>query len=212
MLVVGLDPGGDKAFGWAIVSGTFDAPVFLEGGVCNSARSAIAEIEKHLTGDIAAAGIDAPLFWSSSGDRRVDAHVRRLVCSTGGHAGTVSHVNSLQGACLVQGVIAAHLVKDRWPAAAITEAHPKALLKVCAEVQYVAALPDLQGSGDHLRDAALGAVSALAMLERRASWQDLAALESEPMYPMGVQAAYWFPFQADLSTARGPSRGSEGRG
>ncbi len=199
MLVAGLDPGGANAFGWAIVSGTFEAPRFLVGGVCSGARSATAEVKKHLSSELAAVGIDAPMFWSSLGDRRADVHVRKLVCDSRGHQGTVSHVNSLRGACLVEGAIAARLVRESWPNAEITEAHPKALLKVCAEVQEFSALPAIQSSGHHLRDAALAALSALAMLERRPSWQDLAALEPEALYPLGVGCAYWFPQRSNPS-------------
>ncbi|MFW2356746.1 MULTISPECIES: DUF429 domain-containing protein [unclassified Hydrogenophaga] len=199
VLVVGLDPGGNNAFGWVIAAGTFAAPRFLSGGVCSSAQAAITEVQNNLTCEMAAVGIDAPLFWSSSGDRRADVHVRRLVCAAGGQAGTVGHVNSLQGACLVQGAIAARLVNEKWPAAAITEAHPKALLRVCSDVHEFAAIQDLQGEGHHIRDAGLGAISALAMIEKRASWQDLAATEPEPLYPLGVQVAYWFPRRADPS-------------
>ncbi len=205
MLVLGLDPGGAKAFGWAIVTGTFNAPKFVTGGVCSGARSAISEVEKNLAGEVAAVGIDAPLFWSSAGDRRADAHVRKLVCVCGGHAGTVSHVNSLQGACLVEGSVAALLVHERWPNAQLTEAHPKALLRVCAEAAEFAASPEVQGNGHHLRDAALGALAALAMLERRAAWADLAALETEPLYPLGVHVAYWFPQQPNPSFKRTPN-------
>jgi len=202
VLVVGLDPGGANAFGWAIVAGAFSAPQFLAGGVCSGARSAIAEVERHLLGLPEAFGIDAPLLWSSGGDRHADRHVRSLVCKAGGYGGTVSHVNSLQGACLVEGAVAAQLAHERWPTAAITEAHPKALLAVCAEIKEFAALPGIQGSGHHLRDAALGAIAALAMLEKRSAWQDLAAIEPEPLYPLGVRAAYWFPRQANPSIER----------
>lgn len=195
MIALGLDPGGARAFGWAIVSGTFNAPVFVAGGVCSGARAAISAAQKHLRDAPTAVGIDAPLFWSPSGDRCADLHVRRLVCQAGGHAGTVSHVNSLQGACLVEGAIAARLVHERWPKAAITEAHPKALLRVCAEVAQFGALPRLQGPGHHLRDAAVGALSALAMAEARETWKDLAAVEPESLYPLGVHVAYWFPTQ-----------------
>lgn len=193
MVVVGLDPGGARAFGWAIVTGSFSAPLFLEGGVCNGARSAIAEVERHLPGQPAGVGIDAPLFWSPLGDRAADKHVRRLVCQSGGHAGTVSHVNSLRGACLVEGAIASQLVNQRWPTAAITEAHPKALLAVSAEAREFSDLPCIQGPGDHIRDAAIAAMGALAMLEKQASWKDLADIEAEALFPLGVRVTYWFP-------------------
>ena len=193
MLVAGFDPGGVAAFGWAVLSGSFDAPQFVAGGVCTGARAAVEAAAKHLHTDPLAVGIDAPLFWSPLGDRRADRFVRKLVCKAGGRGGTVSHVNSLQGACLIEGAIAARLVRDRWPVAQITEAHPKALLAVCAEVHAFASLPNVQGEGHHLRDAALGALSALAMLERRITWHDLAANEPTALHPLGVPVEYWFP-------------------
>ena len=77
--------------------------------------------------------------------------------------------------------------------ARITEAHPKALLAVSTEVRTFASLSSIQGEGHHLRDAALGALAAIAMIERRANWQNLAALEPNPLHPLGVQVEYWFP-------------------
>lgn len=112
MLVLGLDPGGAKAFGWALVSGSFDAPEFVVGGVCSGARFTIAAAQQHLNGQPSAVGIDAPLFWSSVGGRNVDSYVRELVRPVG-HTRTVIHVNSLQGACLVEGAIASWLVTER---------------------------------------------------------------------------------------------------
>lgn len=193
MLVVGFDPGGAKAFGWAILTGTFEAPRLVGGGVCSGARAAMEEVARRLDEHPIAVGIDAPLFWSQVGDRRADGVVRKLVCQAGGHGATVSHVNSLQGACLVEGAIVARLAQDRWPAARITEAHPKALLAVSADVKAFASIQSIQGDGHHLRDAALGALAALAMVQQRATWQDLAALEPAALHPLGVNVEYWFP-------------------
>ncbi len=193
MFVLGLDPGGKNAFGWVVLEGTFETARFIAGGVCTGARAAIAAAASNLEDDPAAVGIDAPLFWTISGDRAADAFVRSQVCREGGRGGTVSHVNSLQGACLVEGAIAAHLVRHRWAAARITEAHPKALLAVAPELKAFADSPVLQGDGHHVRDAALGAMCALAMLEQRGNWQDLAVLEPNPLNPLGVKAEYWFP-------------------
>jgi hypothetical protein len=193
VLVVGLDPGGARAFGWAVLSGSFDAPQVVSGGVCTGARAAVEAAAQHLDMDPVAVGIDAPLFWTDAGDRLADSIVRRLVCKAGGRGGTVSHVNSLQGACLVEGAIAARLAHDRWPTAQITEAHPKAMLAVSAEVKAFSSLPSIQGEGHHLRDAALGALAALAMLQRRHNWHNLAPLEPTALHPLGVKVAYWFP-------------------
>jgi len=54
-------------------------------------------------------------------------------------------------------------------------------------------MPSIQGDGHHLRDAALGALAALAMIRPRANWQNLAALEPATIHPLGVQVEYWFP-------------------
>jgi hypothetical protein len=193
MLVAGFDPGGANAFGWAVLSGTCAEPTLIAGGVVTGARNAVAQASLHLLHAPAAVGIDAPLFWSPNGDRRADAYVRTCVCAAGGRGGTVGHVNSLKGACLVEGAIAARAAQTAWPAARVTEAHPKALVLVSPAARAFAGRAELQGEGHHLRDAALGAFTALAMLEGAAGWQDLAAQEPDPLWPLAVEAAYWFP-------------------
>lgn len=193
VIVVGLDPGGAKAFGWAIATGTFDAPHFIASGICTGARTALAEVQRILQAPPAGVGIDAPLFWSAAGDRRADNFVRKSVCRAGGASGTVAHVNSLQGACLVEGMVAADLAHRHWPTSSITEAHPKALLAVSRHANDIGRRPDLRSEGNHIRDAALGALTALAMLEKRAGWLDLSKEEPEPMYPFAIRAEYWFP-------------------
>lgn len=175
------------------MSGTFQDPVVVAGGVCTGARTALKHVKAVLTASPAAVGIDSPLFWSSAGDRLADRYVRRSVCGAGGSSGTVAHVNSLRGACLVEGAIAARLAFEEWPNSSITEAHPKALLAVSSHAREFGERTALTSEGHHIRDAALGALAALAMLERPAGWLDLSKKEPEPMYPFGVRAAYWFP-------------------
>jgi len=79
---------------------------------------------------LAGAGIDSPLFWVANGDRRVDQAVRAKMQALGARSvwGTVQSVNSLRGACLAQGILAAQLLRSRFPNIRITESHPKALL------------------------------------------------------------------------------------
>mgnify|MGYP006177126049 FL=1 len=89
--------------------------------------------------------------------------------------------------------MAAHLARHQWADIRITEAHPKALLTVSTEVKVFASMPSIQGDGHHIRDAALGGLTALAMIERRANWRDLATLEPDPLFPLGVKVEYWFP-------------------
>lgn len=195
--LVGFDPGGASAFGWAVFRTGPDGLVFVDGDVASSAFEAVSNAAEHVAEPPAAIGIDAPLFWSPAGDRRADLQIRRSVCRAGGRGGTVGHVNSLRGACLIGGVVAAALCRERWPAAQITESHPKALLRVSATARTFAEQPVLQGPGHHLRDAALGAFVASALVERSPGWQDLVDLEPSPLFPFGPRVAYWFPEPGD---------------
>ena len=110
---IGFDPGGNKAFGWSILS--HESCVFTEvaTGTCSSAKQAFKEVVAACPAAPEAVGIDAPLFWSPEGDRNADKSVREMVCSRGGHSGTVSHVNSLRGACLVQVILVARMVIEQ---------------------------------------------------------------------------------------------------
>jgi len=192
MECVGFDPGGKDAFGWCVVSFEGKASVCI-GGVASSAADALAGASSALRAVPAAVGIDAPLFWTAGEDRVADRAVRALVRAAGGHNGTVGHVNSLKGACLVQGILIARMVAERWPGAAITEAHPKALHLVSQAAQKFGARPELAGTGDHLRDAALAAFAAHALATGATGWHDLAALERAPFFPGGAPVRYWFP-------------------
>ena len=131
-IVLGFDPGGQHKFGWALGEDLGKRLSMLATGVVSDAQEAVATVSSRLPprAHVAAAGIDAPLFWGEAGNRTVDNLIRRAVAERGhSHAsGTVQAVNSLRGACLVQGVLLAKLLHDGFPDAVITEAHPKALL------------------------------------------------------------------------------------
>lgn len=195
MRFVGFDPGGVSAFGWAVVEATKNGLRFVSGGVVTGAPAALAQSASLLLEAPAAVGIDAPLFWVYEGDRNADSQVRALVCGAGGQSGTVSHVNSLRGACLVQGVLAAKLSRDQWPTARITEAHPKALLRVSAAARAFVSAPEIHAIGEHVRDAALGAYAAHAYVTQARGWHDLLVQERAPFFPGGTEVAYWFPKQ-----------------
>ncbi len=196
MILFGFDPGGRNSFGWACLfineSGT---PVALHTGCTSSAPVAIMEASRHAIGSApVAVGIDAPLFWVDERDRRADAGIRTRVCAAGGMGGTVGHVNALRGACLVQGVLTARQIAETWPSAKVTEAHPKALLRVHLEAgqflaDYLHAPPT-----EHERDAALAAYAAWAFAVQSTGWHDLVREEEHaPFFPSGPMVAYWFP-------------------
>lgn len=194
MNYLGLDPGGLNSFGWACLRvGESDHSLDLVTGLSSNAADAIDSASRAATRAPVSVGIDAPLFWIATGDRSADVRVRKLVKAAGGHSSTVAHVNSLRGACLVQGVLAAQIAALRWPSAVITEAHPKALycIDLAAKEFITRNLPE--APTDHERDAALAAFSAWAAAERFPSWHDLVEEETTPFFPSGQVVSYWFP-------------------
>ena len=210
-IYIGFDPGGDGRFGWAVCSPKGHILHVLATGQAAHAKEATTQALLAVSnkGMIVGAGIDAPLFWTEGGGRDVDNLVRRAIKQLGAPwpGGTVQHINSLRGACLVQGVLTANLLHKQFPAIAITESHPKALLYLLgiANGQRDAALVslvdlssyvvcDANYVGQHERDAVLGAFTAFAQKERRQGWINLFEQEGKPVIPFDYAVAYWMPW------------------
>ena len=208
-LVAGFDPGGTGKFGWCIAE-MGSLPLQIRStGVASFARDAAEAIQANIAQDdtLVGAGIDAPLFWSASGDRAVDQIVRHAVGAAGGQTSTVMHVNSMQGSCLIQGVVVGLCLREAAEGVPLTESHPKAMLWLTetaspgnppAQIDITALgqffiLPDNKNRSDHERDAALGALSAWAMIRQPKGWQDLYPREREPFSALGPPLAYWMP-------------------
>lgn len=207
---VGFDPGGIGRFGWAVVSGETFPLRLVDRGIADHAQGAFEAALKCASTEVNAVGIDAPLFWNEAGDRCADRMVRNTIrqrgCLTAG--GTVSAVNALRGACLIQGILVALKCQQKMTEKVlVTEAHPKALLWLLGETtrerhlngitlsdltDYVSG-SGVQGASDHERDAALGAVAAFAAESRRAGWHDLYTLEPNPVTPLDPPPGYWMP-------------------
>lgn len=211
MLLVGLDPGGVGAFGWCVAEDGPRIPLRVrDSGVADDATGALASVAS-ATGDddIAAAGIDAPLWWVPARDRSVDRYLRRAICGLGASSGTVNHVNSMRGACLVQGMLAAMLLRRQNPGLPLTEAHPKAvmwMLGAASSRRKVAGIKAKALSGyfeggshamatDHERDAGLAALGAWAMLHRSAGWEDVRERmpDTDAISPLAAPVGYWVP-------------------
>jgi len=78
-VILGFDPGGAGKFGWAIANDAQFLPMtIVETGHCSSSEEALAVVRERLTEDqkVIAAGIDAPMFWTARGSRRVDDLLR----------------------------------------------------------------------------------------------------------------------------------------
>jgi len=209
--LVGLDPGGSGAFGWCVSRDTDRLPLGLEGyGVADHAEGAVNAVLRlvGLSGQIVGLGIDSPLFWTPAGDRKVDKLLRQNLRRRGGPVSAVMSVNSLQGACLVQGVLAGQLLRNRFPAMPVTEAHPKVLLwlldvigpgqranEVAMSKLSQLAVCDGEAVSEHIRDAALAAVTAWAMLHHPEGWRDIATCDGEAMCPWNANVSYWMPVQ-----------------
>lgn len=226
-VILGFDPGGAKGdhFGWAVLLCASLPPLeVLASGNRANAREAVHAALRQVNGPrsrIAAAAIDAPLSWVAHDGRQVDKIVRLSVvaagCSTA--AGTVQHVNSLQGACLVGGMMAALELRRQMPNLLISEAHPKALLWLLGPANRAPLLPGQGKLGhmrdwltfasasaisEHERDAAIGGLSAWAMVYHPHGWADLYCDEDDLYSPVASNLGYWMP-KYDLalrSTAR----------
>ena len=190
---IGFDPGGQKAFGWAILSEEQSALSLVAAGTCSDAREAIKMAKLACPSAPQAIAVDAPLYWVMVGDRNSDKAVRKMVCTSGGSGGTVNHVNSLRGACLVQGILVARLAAESWPTAKISEAHPKALLAVSLSARKFALAVSAGSKTEHERDAAVAAFTAYNFAITSDNWHDLVESEQDLYYPIGLPVSYWFP-------------------
>lgn len=214
-VVFGFDPGGAAQFGWAVLECSKSLPLRVRAaGVANHAQQSVRSAMAVTRADdcVVAAGIDSPLYWTPSGERESDRLVRDIVLRAGGRAlsgGTVQHPNSLRGACVVQGPIAALLIRQKLLGLPLTESHPKALLwalRLASESRATKTifLSDLdhlvvgpEGAVEHERDAMLGGFTAWSMVTRAEGWTDLVLTERNPLFFTTVPVSYWFPSAID---------------
>lgn len=208
---LGFDPGGDKAFGWALaVQEAGTALTLMATGCAQNATLAVGQALESVPNGaaVAAAGIDAPLFWTPDGKRTVDATIRRVLRARGAPSpgGTVQQLNSLRGACLVQGIAAAMLLRRHDSRILLTETHPKALLW-CLGVARRGYAPSAVSTRDlntlislsttprseHERDAAISCVAAFALHLRKPGWHDLALTEHGALHLIPGGVSYWMP-------------------
>lgn len=190
---IGIDPGGIGAFGWCVIGTQARGELeVLASGTCSEVSQVICSISQHTKDEPSSAGIDAPLYWVLGKERVSDRRIRRMVMQNGGRSATVGHVNSLRGACLVQGILSAVALRNRWPDISITETHPKALLAVWPAISEH--VKSRQFATEHERDAFLGAYAAWYSTESRNEWVNWLKEEDDEVFlPSGFEVAYWFP-------------------
>lgn len=218
-VLFGFDPGGDDGFGWSVLRFAPDLPLpVLATGIVDNAREAVDAARASLPegAGVAGCGIDAPLYWISDRARRADEHLRHRLSAAGAPSpgGTVQAPNSLRGACLIQGVLTAVLLRRVWPDVIISESHPKAMLWLMGVAKLgthhnsvgLGQLPHLVrphrlGVSDHERDAALSALSAWAAVTSPPSWRNLLLDEVDTFSPIVAPLAYWMPRAGAARTA-----------
>lgn len=137
-IFLGFDPGGmgrkKGEFGWSICHCEADEFKQFRSGVGKCAGEVVETVGQVLSNclsspRILAVGIDAPMFWNMTGeDRAVDKVIRGAVKNKSVKSSVIP-VNSLQGACLVQGILVGDACYKQFKQfnAPITEAHPKVL-------------------------------------------------------------------------------------
>ena len=195
--VAGFDPGGKAKFGWCVAEFA-DSPNVIKKGAVACADEAFDEMHKSLNdtkGQLVAVGIDSPLYWMRNGKRRkADSHVWDALKkeSSGASSGMVQAVNSLRGACLIQGLFLATRIKCKYPDCVITETHPKVLLEISPEVKdYVNQVPNI--CNEHERDAIISAWAAAQCL-RPGDKQNLFKLDEEKdIHIFLKKTMYWWP-------------------
>jgi predicted nuclease with RNAse H fold len=150
---LGVDPGGKEAFGIALLSNS--------GAVSSKCVSCAEEALAWVQAEPDGVGVDAPLWWSAgpSGDRLADQWIRKKY---GIRSGTVQAANSLRGAALVQAALFVEGLRRRYPGVRVTEAHPKALLKIVGTWENFCRRYSIgiECNGEHVRDAVIAAVAA----------------------------------------------------
>ena len=153
-LILGFDPGGKEHFGWSVCKVVDGELRLLRFGVADDAKHAICKVKKVIeplglsNAKVMAAGIDAPMFWSAKRNREIDGKIGAALlkaskkeCPPKEKKPSVLAVNSLRGACTVQGVLLGkHLCKEypnlRTEAEpSITETHPGALRYLLREAR-----------------------------------------------------------------------------
>jgi hypothetical protein len=130
MLWLGFDPGGERAFGIALLQKDGASPAVT---TVDCATDAVAWIKSKI-GNLApsAVGIDTLMYWSGNqgGWREADKWLRKQYPEA---AGGVLAPNSLWGSMVMQGMALAMLIRQSWPEVPITETHPKMLYYACSK-------------------------------------------------------------------------------
>jgi predicted nuclease with RNAse H fold len=194
---IGVDPGGERCFGIAILRADSSCHTFC----VNHVDAALNVILEQIRSTPAGIGVDAPLWWSSgpAGLRKADKRIRDQYHLPNRN---VQAVNSLWGAVLAQGMMFVARMREAFPTVNVTETHPKAVLVglgTSAWKELFATLVTgvtLETQPDHERDAVISAIAAREGFEGR--WtrdliQNRYPSEQNPMKHWLAPVHYYWP-------------------
>ena len=198
-IFLGFDPGGardrhpEPGFGWSICQVEIGLPMLrvVISGLGRNAQEVInivtRELENRgLQNRVRSAGIDAPLFWTETGIRLVDGIIDEAL-EGADYGYRVQKINSLMGACLVQGVLLADQI-HRQLKCPITEVHPGALNRL--DIGMIGQIVNLPVNPDK-RDATFAAYAAWHIDDP--NWRNLFLEEQDPILPLNFRVSYWMP-------------------
>jgi predicted nuclease with RNAse H fold len=217
--ILGTDPGGKKGngqFGWALVKYVPGEPppqhlTATYSDVGHDANEVWTRANEALgaSDQIVAMGVDAPLGYDETGDRRIDPYIREVLRADGSRSGpTPCAVNSLRGACLAQGVVIS-LIAQAAGVRIISESYPRAVrdLRSGSTAQCRScSVPTLLC---HQCDATLSSLSAWAYLVNMATgtnpkgWENWHTLHGglRPKFMVVADHEYWLPVVEPTSTS-----------
>ena len=207
-VVLGFDPGGKGNFGWSICKIAGGQLGIIKTGVASHAKEVMERVSAALPGNarVLAAGIDAPMFWSGTGNRKVDRVIRDALRKRGCPTKSVLEVNALWGAVLVQGVLLASYLHQEFNAVSITEAHPKVLLCLLDGAESARLTQLANGLPEDERDAVWAAFAAWSMHRRAPGWRNLYWDEPNPILPLKTPVSYWMPIPGGECGRSGDNR------
>jgi Protein of unknown function (DUF429) len=198
-IVLGFDPGGESAFGVAILSESR-----AKTGTVSSVHEAM-DWARAQCGDrkVVAAGIDTLLHWSTArgGWRPVDRSLRVAYPSA---KNSVLSANGLYGSMAIGGMALAIQLRQHWPSLVLNETHPKLLFSALSGGRYrkdalasaiewfvsYAKIEPVALLNDHEFDAVMSAWVTHAGLQGH--WSDLVQFDDDRLlFPAGPVKYLW---------------------
>jgi hypothetical protein len=197
-IVLGFDPGGESAFGVAILSGST-----VTAGTVSSVREAMDWARAQCGGrTVASAGIDSLLHWSMDRGGWRPAH-RYLRATYPSAKNSVLSPNGLFGSMAIGGMGLAIQLRRHWPRLVLNETHPKVLFAALSGSRYrkdrlpeaiewfvgYAKLDPVSALNDHEFDAVMSAW--VTQVGLQGHWPDLVQPNDALLFPAGAVKYMW---------------------